>query len=79
MKIEKTVQVEVEITADRLGELLAEADDQQLAAAFDRFAGVTAGWDRPRQIQWDYMAEHLTPRARALLVELGEYAEWRLR
>jgi hypothetical protein len=74
MKIEKTVQVELD-PAD-LAKAWAEMDAGQQAEFFSLLAAEVATWDAPFVMQMQCIAddENLTPAGRAIMQVIGEYS-----
>lgn len=60
---------------EAIGELFADMAHDDQAKFFDRVAEIAEGWSGDQGIQWSSMAEELTPRAKAVIVEMSKYMD----
>lgn len=66
-------KVYVEARAEILAKAVADLDSEKQAAFLDSLAALSAAWSRSRRIQWSYVAEKLSQRARGMIEEWSEY------
>ena len=79
--IKRQVEATIEVTPEELGELFANAGNEDQIRALNAMAEAVAKWPNPFCFQVEAMVRHqglsrvdLTDGARAIMAELGEYA-----
>lgn len=73
MSIKRTF--EIKLTPTEIADAFADMNSTLQASFFNRLAEVVKDWDNPFCMQLEYIIgeEHLSPRARIIMQEIGDY------